>query len=122
MIRETDPERSKEIDANTTRRLVTFGLWPAGELPPTQREVPALGELGSRVDALGYGASPPFEPFDRCSPADGYWAAVRLAALPQDLVTRALAAAAFTDPRVRSTLQARLRRASRGHHPAGCGR
>jgi hypothetical protein len=108
VIRETDPNRSKEIDANTTRRLVTLGLWPAGELPPTQLEVPALGELGSRVDPLTYGASPPFEPFDRCSPADGYWAAVRLAALPPDLVTRALASAAFTDPRARATLQARL--------------
>jgi hypothetical protein len=109
LIQDVDPERSKELDQNAIRRLVTLGLWPQGDVPPTQREVLALGELPAAVDPVGYDASPPFEPFDRCTPADGYWAAVRLASLPDAAVAAAVTAAGFADPRASTTLLARLR-------------
>src|SRR5262249_50841802 len=71
---------------------------------PTQRQWLSIGEIDEKVKLDEYSTSPPFEPMDRCSPADAYWAAKRIAALSSGTIQRALAAAFFTDADARDRL------------------
>ncbi|MEO7327924.1 MAG: hypothetical protein ABI193_05065, partial [Minicystis sp.] len=58
---------------------------------------PALGAYEVRASLASFEPQPPFEPFDRMLPADAYWAAKRIAAVPEERIRRALAAGRMTD-------------------------
>jgi hypothetical protein len=89
-------------------RLLTLGLAPNPARRPTQIEVPALGQLESDVDPRSFGPSTPYEPADRLTSADGYWAAKRIAALSPAHIALAIEAAKFSDRRAREGVQTAL--------------
>lgn len=93
--------------------LATLGLWPAKELPPTQRDHLAIGNFNEIVDPISYEPSPPYGPIVRVSPSDGYWAAKRLMAIPTQMIEAAVDAACFGDIWVRNELIRRLDRRRR---------
>jgi hypothetical protein len=84
------------LDANALTALVTLGL-KLRHPPPLQTRWPALGDFDERASPESFGPSPPFEPIDRILPADAYWAAKRIAAVPGDVVARAVVAAKMSD-------------------------
>ena len=90
---------------STIVRLFTLGLAPNPARRPTQIELPALGQFESDVDPRGFGPSTPYEPADRLTPADGYWAAKRIAALSAAHIALAIEAGKISDRRVRQALQ-----------------
>jgi hypothetical protein len=89
-------------------RLITLGLAPNPPPRPTQVEIPALGQLGPDVDPSGFKPSIPYEPADRLTPADGYWAAKRIAALSSAHIALAIEGGKITDPRARRAIQSAL--------------
>jgi hypothetical protein len=86
-------------------RLITLGLAPNPARRPTQVEIPALGQLDADVDPRGFGPSIPYEPADRLTPSDAYWAAKRIAALSPSHIALAIEAARLSDRRARRILQ-----------------
>jgi hypothetical protein len=84
-----DPERS---DDNLFLRMVSLGLSPVPAAAPPETRFPTVGLLEEFVLVADFKPSPPFEPIDRMSPADAYWMAKRIAAVP----TRVLGRAAFS--------------------------
>jgi hypothetical protein len=86
----------RQLGANALNALVTLGLglrYP----PPLQTRWPALGDFDERASPERFAPQPPFEPIDRILPADAYWAAKRIAAVPGDVVARAVMAAKMSD-------------------------
>lgn len=112
VIREVDAERADSLDGAAVRRLYTLGLAQSARRP-TQRRFPALGEIEPAVEPHDFQVTPPFEPFDRCSGADAYWAAKRMLALPPAVLDQAIAGGRITDPaaqrRLAAILEARRR-------------
>lgn len=84
------------LDGNALTALVTLGLG-LRHPPPLQTRWPALGDFDERALPESFRSSPPFEPIDRILPADAYWAAKRIAAVPDDVVARAVVAAKMSD-------------------------
>jgi hypothetical protein len=97
-LNDPDPE-----DLDGLRDLVTLGLAPKN-VPPTQTRWPALGELDEVLLAHDARPSPPIDAVDRVQPADAYWAAKRVMALPDSVIGAALDAARYKDPAVRAEL------------------
>jgi hypothetical protein len=86
-------------------RLITLGLAPNPARRPTQIEVPSVGQLDNDVDPRGFGPSIPYEPADRLSSGDGYWAAKRIASLSDADIALAIEAGRFSDRRARQMMQ-----------------
>jgi hypothetical protein len=86
-------------------RLITLGLAPNPAPRPTQIEIPALGQFEPDVDPRAFGPSVPYEPADRLTPSDGYWAAKRIAALSSAHIALAIEAGKFSDRRARQGMQ-----------------
>jgi hypothetical protein len=86
-------------------RLITLGLAPNRARRPTQVEIPALGQLEPDVDPRAYGPSTPYEPADRLTPGDSYWAAKRIAALSTAHIALAIEGAKIGDYRARQAIQ-----------------
>jgi hypothetical protein len=82
-----------------------LGLAPNPAPRPTQIEIPALGHLEPDVDPRGFGPSTPYEPADRLTSADGYWAAKRIAALSAAHIALAIEAGKIGDRRARQAMQ-----------------
>ena len=51
-----------DLGGGTGFNLITFGLWPGTDEPPTQRRLLALGNISDSVDPGGFEASPPYAP------------------------------------------------------------
>jgi hypothetical protein len=86
-------------------RLLTLGLAPNPAPRPTQIEIPALGQLDPEVDPRSFGPSVPYEPADRLTSADGYWAAKRIAAISAAHIALAIEAGNIGDGRARQAIQ-----------------
>jgi hypothetical protein len=86
-------------------RLLTLGLAPNPARRPTQVEIPALGQLDPDLDPGAFGPSVPYEPADRLTSADGYWAAKRIAALSAAHIALAIEAGKLSDRRARQAMQ-----------------
>lgn len=91
----------KYLNENALTALITLGL-RRRSAPPVQTRWLALGEFDPLVSPSGFATSPPYEPMDLVRPADAYWMGKRLAAVPPDAVTAALAAGHFSDPTARA--------------------
>ena len=85
-----DPDREY---SNFFLRLFSMGLSP--KPPPTMPQTlfDSVGFLSENVDEDHYAPSPPFEPRDYMQPADAYWAAKRIAKVPQQAIADAIVAA-----------------------------
>jgi hypothetical protein len=90
---------------STIVRLITLGLSPNPAPRPTQIDIPALGHFESDVDPRSFGPSTPYEPADRLTPADGYWAAKRIAAISSAHIALAIEAGKISDRRAREAMQ-----------------
>jgi hypothetical protein len=77
-------------DPNFFLRLFSLGLSPKPAAFPPETRWPSVGLLEEFVPVADYAPSPPFEPIDRLQPADAYWIAKRIAALPQRILGRAV--------------------------------
>jgi hypothetical protein len=86
----------------------TLGLYTP-RITPTQTRWPALGAYDERLPRAPFQTSPPFEPIDRLTPADAYWAAKRMVRLGPGVIEAALDAGRFSDPSARARLAAALR-------------
>ena len=104
VVRVTDPPPGQG-GGSPFFRLITLGLTPNPAPRPTQVEIPALGELTADVDPRSFGPSTPYEPADRLTAGDGYWAAKRIAALSSVHIALAIEASKISDPRARQTIQ-----------------
>jgi hypothetical protein len=100
------------LGADALRALVTLGLG-LRHPPPLQTRWPALGDFDAQVSPDDFTPQPPFEPFDRILPADAYWVAKRIAAVPDELLRRAVESAKMSDAaspaRALAVLEARRR-------------
>ena len=85
-------------------RLGTLGFAP--KVPPPEPETRhlSLGWIPVQVLPRDLSPSPPFEPLDHLRPADAYWAAKRVAALPEATIDRAVAAGGLSSAAARTTL------------------
>jgi hypothetical protein len=90
---------------STLFRLITLGLAPNRAPRPTQIEIPAVGHLEPDVDPRAFGPSIPYEPADRLTPGDGYWAAKRIAAISSAHIALAIEFAKISDVRGRKAIQ-----------------
>jgi len=86
-------------------RLITLGLWPNPPRRPTQIELPAIGQLDPDLDPKTFSPAVPYDPADRLSPADGYWAAKRIAALSPAHIALAVEAGKIGDWRAQQFIQ-----------------
>lgn len=86
----------RSFGANALTAFVTLGLG-LRHPPPLQTSWPALGDYQVHASIARFEPQPPYEPFDRLLPADGYWAAKRIAAVPEARIRRAVAAAQMSD-------------------------
>lgn len=78
-------------------RVFGMGLSP---IPSAVRPItlfPSVGLFDENILAKHERPSPPFEPRDRLLPSDEYWAAKRLAALPETVIADAILAAKLGD-------------------------
>jgi hypothetical protein len=103
VTRRTDPPPA-EGGGPPAVRLLTLGLAPNPPPPPTQTLVPAVGDIDQDVDPRGYESGLPYEPADRILPADGYWAAKRIATIPSAAVALAIDAGWLKDLRAQRRL------------------
>jgi hypothetical protein len=104
----------KYLNENALTALLTLGL-RRRTAPPVQTRWLSLGEFQEADPPETFTTSPPYEPADRLRPADAYWMGKRLAAVPPEKVTAALAAGHFSDASARAraaeVLEARRNRA-----------
>ncbi len=84
------------LGANALTALVTLGL-ARRHPPPLQTHWPGLGDFEVHASLDRFSPQPPFEPFDRLLPADAYWAAKRIADVPEARVRSAVEAAKLSD-------------------------
>jgi hypothetical protein len=89
-------------------RFLTLGLWPNPPPRPTQIEIPALGQLDPDVDPKAFSPSVPYDPADRVTPPDGYWAAKRIASLSPAHIALAVEAGKISDRRAQEAIQQAL--------------
>lgn len=94
--------------ASGLMRLLTLGFSVGGPLSPTSRECPAVGAFDGEVDLETFETSLPFAPMARSLPGDDYWAAKRLAELPEERVDRAIDAGNISDEEGRRRLRSAL--------------
>src|SRR5262249_54339076 len=102
-------EAPRDDDADLGQRnawvtLGTLGLY-APRVQPTQDRWRSLGAYDAKVEEHPSQTSPPFEPMDRLLPADGYWAAKRIVAVPAAVIDAALDAARLSDASARARLR-----------------
>lgn len=90
---------------NTLVTMGTLGLYTP-KIAPTQRRWPAIGEYSAELGNKRFQTSPPFEPIDRLLPADAYWIARRIAALPPAAIEAAVEAGRVGDRAARARLLA----------------
>ncbi len=91
----------KYLNENAVTALVTFGL-RRRTAPPVQTRWLSLGEFDALAMPEDFSTSPPYEPMDFVRPADSYWMGKRLAAVPPEAITAALAAGHFSDAAARA--------------------
>jgi hypothetical protein len=91
-------------------RFLTLGLAPNPAPPPTQIAIPSLGQLEADLDPGSFRPPMPWEPAFRLLPADGYWAAKRIAAMSSSQIALAIDAGQLSDPRARRAMQIALER------------
>jgi hypothetical protein len=91
----------KYLNENALTALLTLGL-RRRSAPPVQTRWLALGDFDPLAAPEDFATSPPYEPMDLVRPADTYWMAKRLAAVPPDAITAALAAGHFSDASARA--------------------
>lgn len=84
--------------------LGSLGFAPDPNIPPTQRKYEAIGAIGEEVDPLKYGPGLPFPPMDAIDGADAFWIAKRIAAIPEELVLRAVRAGKVSNGTARRLL------------------
>jgi hypothetical protein len=104
----TQPRKPAEDDSdlihdNPWRTLATLGIAHPAD-PPTQTRWLSIGAYDERVAPAAFRTSPPFAPMDRLLPADAYWAAKQLAAIPPAVIDQALDAAQIADATARARL------------------
>lgn len=106
------PRPPRDDDADLAGRNVWITLAMLGLYQPaphlTTRRWPSVGEYPASWSIADFQTGPPIEPLDRALPADAYWAAKRIAALPETLLAAALDAGAYHDDAARSHLAERL--------------
>ncbi len=85
-----DPDRQ---DSNFFLRVFSMGLSPKAPSIMPQTRWPSVGLITERLLPAEHDTSPPFEPFDRMSASDVYWATKRIAAIPHASIARAIMAA-----------------------------
>ncbi len=104
----------KYLDENALTALITLGL-RRRTAPSVQTRWLALGEFQDVDAPETFTTSPPYEPADRLRPADAYWMGKRLAAVPAETITAALASGRFSDVTARAraaeVMEARRNRA-----------
>lgn len=93
-----------DLGGGTGFNLLTFGLWPGTDSPPTQRRMLAVGNMGEDVSPGTFKASPPYAPIGHFQASDGYWAAKRIAAIPLKQIVSAVHAARILDSSARREL------------------
>jgi hypothetical protein len=98
VVRSSDPLPA-EGGGPPWKRLITLGLAPNPPPAPTQVAIPALGQFDGDVDPATFAPPLPYEPADQLQPADGYWAAKRIAAVARAEVALAVDVARFSDAR-----------------------
>jgi hypothetical protein len=107
VVRASDPPPAVGGGSPLTR-LLTLGLFPNPRPRATQIDFPAVGELPLDVDPAAYFPSLPWEPAERLSGPDGYWAAKRMLSLSSTHVALAIAAGSISDPRAQRAIQVAL--------------
>lgn len=93
------PEQKDEMTL-----LATLGFAPDPNIPPTQRKYEAIGAIGEEIDPAKYGPGLPFPPMDATDGADAFWIAKRIAAIPEELVLRAVRAGRVSNGTARKLL------------------
>ena len=76
---------------------------------PTQQRWLSIGELDEHLSPADFSLAPPFAPADRALPADVYWAAKRMLAIPDGAIEAALDAGRMRDASARARLAEILR-------------
>lgn len=97
VVREGDPEPAIPT-LSPLESLFTLGLARSPRPAVTQTDWPAIGEFSPDVDPSTFAPPDPYEPIERILPADGYWAAKRIARLPRRLIAQAVRAAKIENP------------------------
>lgn len=103
IVRPQDPNDNDPEDFDSVLDFFTLGL-AAPRRAPTQTTLPALGDLDESLREQDARPSPPLDAVDRVRPPDAYWAAKRIAELPESVIGAALDAGKFSDARVRTEL------------------
>jgi hypothetical protein len=85
-------------DSNFFLKLFSMGLSPKPPGLPPVTPWPSVGLIAPTLAVDQYDVAPPFEPFDRLQPADAYWAAKRIAALPHFTLALAIMAGQLDPP------------------------
>lgn len=111
VVRESDPDIKSPLPP--LESLLTLGLAPSQKRPLTQTTWLSIGEFSADLDPKLFSPPDPYEPIERILPADGYWAAKRLARLSRRVLVAAVRAADLDDPvagaQLVDTLDARRR-------------
>jgi hypothetical protein len=107
IVRATDPPPA-EGGGSPFTRLATLGLYPNRRRPPTQLEIPAVGELPNDLDPATFAPPMPYEPADRLLAPDGYWAAKRMLGLSSTHLALAIAAGSIGDPKAQHAIAVAL--------------
>jgi len=94
--------------ANPWVTLGSFGLYTQ-PVRPTQQRWLSIGELDEHLSPADFSLAPPFAPADRALPADVYWAAKRMLAIPDGAIEAALDAGRMRDASARARLAEILR-------------
>ncbi|MBI4704316.1 MAG: hypothetical protein HY744_24695 [Deltaproteobacteria bacterium] len=93
-----DAEDPDTESKNFFFRLFGLGLSPKPPRFAPRSPWPAVGLISDIVSVEHFSPSPPFTPIDRLLPADVYWAAKRIAAIPDETVDEAVAAGELRPP------------------------
>jgi hypothetical protein len=89
-------------------RLLTLGLLRNPAPPPTQLDIPAIGELSGDVDPRRYRPPLPYQPVERQQAPDAYWMAKRIASIPSAGLAVAIDAGKLSDERAQKRLLSAL--------------
>lgn len=97
IVRPGDPEPMVPA-LGPLESLFTLGLSPSKRPPITQSELLAVGDYPQEIASDALSPLDPYEPIERLLPADGYWAAKRIAKLSRRQLVFAVRAADLDDP------------------------